>query len=119
NNKESDDDGDTSKQKISKDGTSGGITQLTLKNADDFKLHVEVEDAESWIEIRKGGTDGKEVVYDTVAFWDSFDFDLDDADKVYFSIGQTSNVILKINDQSFEYPTDQLTQKFMIQHKSS
>ncbi|HET7578538.1 MAG TPA: RodZ domain-containing protein [Bacillales bacterium] len=99
---------------LKKTGTDNGVTLYTLKNANHFQLKLSVTGGDSWIEVRKSGTDGDKFVYGMVHPGKTITKDLSGNKQIYVKIGSTPHVKMTINGNPFTYPSNDVYQKFLI-----
>lgn len=99
---------------LKKTGTDNGVTLYTLKNANHFQLKLAVTGGDSWIEVRKSGTDGDKFVYGMVHPGKTITKDLSGNKQIYVKIGSTPHVKMTINGNPFTYPSNDVYQKFLI-----
>ncbi|RYG73818.1 helix-turn-helix domain-containing protein [Lentibacillus lipolyticus] len=99
---------DNLQPKLVVEETGSGLppeSTLTLKNASDDVTATANVTGDSWLTVETG--DGETLYSDMVsADDDSIEFDLTNIDRVWFNIGDTSNLTITIDGVSLAYPID-------------
>lgn len=99
---------------LTKTGQSNGVTNYTLKKANQVQLKMDVTGGDCWIAVKKDGASGKRVIYKIVKSGTKLQQDLSGTKQLYIRLGNASRVKTFIDNIPVNYPSTNTVQTFMI-----